>query len=647
MLLTKEIKISPTSKNITHYRNLGYNVKIGDEIIIKPEHLPKKSKIRVFVECEKCGKKNEITYYSYTRNITNSGYYGCGKCSNEKAQNTCMGVYGVKHATQSQNIINKTKKTNQERWGVDWVVQNEDVKQKIEDSNIERYGVKSYLQTVESRKKMIEYFDEHMGDIQDKREKTNMDRYGHSTPLQSEKIKNKIKETKEIRYGDEYFNNRKLYKETCLRVYGVDNPMKNEEIQNRLKCTLVERYGVEYPAQNPNIFLKMLKSGYLIKQYKDSDIYYQGTYEEDFLNRYYHIGITRGECIEYEYQNNKHIYFPDFYFEPLNLIIEIKSSMWYEEHKEKNEIKRDCCIQHGYNFLFIIDKNYDTFDKLIKPFMYKENHCYQYEIKLRTGKDDIKIDKVLKVSDFVFEYIDSIDREECNNVVKFIEKYEWLGKMPSRPTHRFVAKYNGIIGGVVVLSTPNTFSKMLGDDTDKIEKQISRGATTSWAPKNLASSLIMWAIKWMVSNTEFRLFSAYSDTEAREIGTIYQACNFYYIGKNFGARKLYFDLNNPNIGWVTSRTFNKRSSFKKYAKILNIKWQENWSNSTRMLWNNIPNDIEKMLREYSKLYISNLLTRQINLKHKYVYVLGKDKRETRKLRKQFLDRNMVYDYEKR
>ena len=33
-------------------------------------------------------------------------------------------------------------------------------------------------------------------------------------------------------------------------------------------------------------------------------------------------------------------------------------------------------------------------------------------------------------------------------------------------------------------------------------------------------------------------------------------------------------------------------------------------------------------------------------KHKYAFVLGKDKRETNALRREFLKRNIVYDYPK-
>ena len=47
--------------------------------------------------------------------------------------------------------------------------------------------------------------------------------------------------------------------------------------------------------------------------------------------------------------------------------------------------------------------------------------------------------------------------------------------MPNRPTHRFIATYNNILAGVIIMSTPNSFSMMLGNETSKLEKLISRG----------------------------------------------------------------------------------------------------------------------------------------------------------------------------
>ena len=103
--------------------------------------------------------------------------------------------------------------------------------------------------------------------------------------------------------------------------------------------------------------------------------------------------------------------------------------------------------------------------------------------------------------------------------------------MPLRPTHRFTATFKGQLAGVVVMATPNSFSNLLGPDSRHQEKLISRGACISWSPKNLGSALVIFSVRCMAKHTAFRIFTAYSDTEARELGTIYQACNFIYLGQ--------------------------------------------------------------------------------------------------------------------
>lgn len=196
-----------------------------------------------------------------------------------------------------------------------------------------------------------------------------------------------------------------------------------------------------------------------------------------------------------------------------------------------------------------------------------------------------------------------------------------------------VARYNGILAGVVIMSTPNAFSNLLGYENRNLEKLISRGACISWSPKNLASSLIMFSIRWMVQNTQFRYFTAYSDTEAMELGTIYQACNFTYLGKNSGARYKYFDPKNPDKGWFTDRVFRQVRYYKRYAKLLGIKWQPNWSNRNSVIWENVPVVIANELRKFSKAYQGLCIRKKIPRKHKYVYILGADKRETKQLKR--------------
>lgn len=282
--------------------------------------------------------------------------------------------------------------------------------------------------------------------------------------------------------------------------------------------------------------------------------------------------------------------------------------------------------------------------------LYQDSRCWQSHIRdVNLEKDIEELKNVinvshetikgLKINDFEFKYIDKEDKKECQNVKKFIEKHEWLGKLPTRPTHRFGAYYKGILAGVIVMATPNAFSNLLGKENRHLEKLISRGACISWSPKNLGSSLIMFSIKWMVKNTHYRVFTAYSDVEAKELGTIYQACNFYYIGQKSGSTKTFFDKNRPHLGWFSDRNFRQRSYYKYYCRQMNIDYEKDWFSGDGINWNLMPDDIEKRIRDYAKYYQSTCESREVPPKHKYVYVLGKNKTDTKLLRKKFEEIN--------
>ena len=64
----------------------------------------------------------------------------------------------------------------------------------------------------------------------------------------------------------------------------------------------------------------------------------------------------------------KHHYHPDFYLIKYNLIVEIKSSYYYKKHLKKNLAKRKSTIKNGYKYIFIINKDYTKFDKLLKKY---------------------------------------------------------------------------------------------------------------------------------------------------------------------------------------------------------------------------------------------------------------------------------------
>lgn len=282
---------------------------------------------------------------------------------------------------------------------------------------------------------------------------------------------------------------------------------------------------------------------------------------------------------------------------------------------------------------------------------FKSPWCYQYQRRLDTLEEDKETlgwsdedIKKINLDEFEFSFITT--KEEKKEATDFIKRYEWLGTVGSYPTHWFAARYKGILGGVIIMGMPNSFSKLLGEKTKDIERLIARGASASWTPMNLGSKFLMWCIKWMTNNTQYRLFTCYSDLQAKENGSIYQALNFYFLGAGSGTNVRCVNPYNPEK-IMTDRAFRSKSFYKRYAKDLGIEWQKNWSNKQRMLWENIPNDIEKELRDYSKKMFAESEKIYFPSKYKYAFILGKDKRETKQLRNEFLKRNKIYEYPKR
>jgi len=137
-----------------------------------------------------------------------------------------------------------------------------------------------------------------------------------------------------------------------------------------------------------------------------------------------------------------------------------------------------------------------------------------------------------------------IERKQAQEV---IEQYEWLGCMPAMVKYCFGIYFENNLGGVVVYS--HEYSENLGhwDKYDYTGKMIllSRGACVHWAHPHSASKLITSSMKMLPE--KYKVVTATVDELAGEIGTIYQACNFYYIGS--------MRENNPNVKSPKSSRF--------------------------------------------------------------------------------------------
>lgn len=124
-----------------------------------------------------------------------------------KKRDTLMRKYGVTHPTQSNEFIQKKKRTWKKKYGVEEVLSKDSpIRSKQDKTRIERYGSSTLMGT------------EHM---LNKSKRTWSEKYGVDNPFKAESVKTKIKELH-------------------LSKYGVDNPAKSPEIQQKKKERLMK-----------------------------------------------------------------------------------------------------------------------------------------------------------------------------------------------------------------------------------------------------------------------------------------------------------------------------------------------------------------------------------------------------------------------
>jgi len=125
-----------------------------------------------------------------------------------------------------------------------------------------------------------------------------------------------------------------------------------------------------------------------------------------------------------------------------------------------------------------------------------------------------------------------VSREIARSIIL---KYEWLGTMSGTSLH-FAIMFGSYVGGVTCVAVNGTGAAgshrhhEFGISRTDLAT-LARGACVHWAPKGANSKLVSWTTKLLAKAKAAKLVIAYSDPEAGEIGTVYQACNWVYVGK--------------------------------------------------------------------------------------------------------------------
>lgn len=161
---------------------------------------------------------------------------------------TLLHIYNIKK--DMSTIVNLRQNTSIQRYGVDNPAKSQEIKEKIKEVNIEKFGKASYVATREG----IE-----------RGKQTKLAKYGNPNYNNMEKAQ----QTKLEHYNDPFYNNRQKYKQTCLANYDTDNYFATEQSKLYNKQLFLAQCGY------PDEFKQLISDSDTFKAYlKDKNYSY-------------------------------------------------------------------------------------------------------------------------------------------------------------------------------------------------------------------------------------------------------------------------------------------------------------------------------------------------------------------------------------
>lgn len=208
MLKNSYTKVYISYRNKTHYLKLGYKPILDTELEIKTEHLPTSSHVKVDVICSICKIENNIQYDKYIINVKRHNFYGCKKCSRQKAALTSVDRYGVDNYSKTDEWKKRVEDTNIHKYGYKTNLLCPKFKENIKSILLEKYGTEKFWEIRElngknKKLKLIDIMDIDIIDI-----------------LKSEDLYSDFLDIEDINYV--------LYRNECRRI----TTFNNKELMN-------------------------------------------------------------------------------------------------------------------------------------------------------------------------------------------------------------------------------------------------------------------------------------------------------------------------------------------------------------------------------------------------------------------------------
>jgi hypothetical protein len=159
----------------------------------------------------------------------------------------------------------------------------------------------------------------------------------------------------------------------------------------------------------------------------------------------------------------------------------------------------------------------------------------------------------------------------------FIERYEWLGTV-GHPLARYCARNEfNEVAAVALFGRSHVQAagicralnpRALSDDDRAYLATVAcfeRGACAHWAHPHTASWFIPRVLARARADHGWKIFYAYSDPDAGELGQVYQAANWYYLGVapgrhlRAGKPSPRWQFRQGSGKWISDRSFYERS----------------------------------------------------------------------------------------
>jgi hypothetical protein len=286
----------------------------------------------------------------------------CPECTVKRIKETCMKKYGVDNASKSEEIKAKIVQTMRERYDVDYATQVVEFMERNKQTNLNNHGGVHNLATPEIRKLSVDAYTQKYGDKfgrvkehQDKATKVCLQKFGTKRYIGSDHYKQRMM----MDHGQEYFANSEAFYTIMIKRYGVKHALQNAELFDKMVKSSFSLK--EYILPSGEVCMVQGYEPYALRDILVKDIDDKHIQEDDIKT-----GSKNVPFLEYYTDDGTyHKYFPDIYIPSLNMIIEIKSTYTLLLDYEKNLAKFTAGFSSEYIFeVWIYDNKGERVDQI-------------------------------------------------------------------------------------------------------------------------------------------------------------------------------------------------------------------------------------------------------------------------------------------